>query len=110
MRLVVATVHHRDAGNEYTSQRCSQRLAVGRKAPSSGSIGDAFDNAAAEAEMDLFKNEIVAKKSPFRTGQWTAEADIADVAVEWVNRCNKRLHSTLDHRPHRKLKNSIMMK
>jgi len=36
--------------------------------PSIGTIGDAFDNAAAETVMGLFKNEAVAKDSPFRTG------------------------------------------
>lgn len=60
--------------------------------------------------MDLFNNETVAKKSPFRTGQLTAEADIAGVAVEWVHRYNKRLHSTRGHRPHRELKNTTMVK
>ncbi len=35
---------------------------------STGSIGDAYDNAVAESLMGLFKNEAIAAGSPFRTG------------------------------------------
>jgi len=35
---------------------------------STGSIGDAYDNAVAESFMGLFENEAIAAGSPFRTG------------------------------------------
>lgn len=96
---VRGTVHHSDAGSEYTSQRYTQTLADEGLVPSIGSIGDAFDNAAAETVMGLFKNEAVARDSPFRTGALVAKADVDDVVVEWVHWYNHaRLHSTLGYR------------
>ncbi|WP_371737260.1 integrase core domain-containing protein [Glutamicibacter sp. ZJUTW] len=62
-------------------------------------MGDAFDNAAAETVMGLFKNEAVARDSPFRTGTLAAKADVDDLVVEWVQWYNHaRLHSTLGYR------------
>nr|WP_272926246.1 IS3 family transposase [Glutamicibacter soli] len=96
---VQGTVHHSDAGSEYTSQRYTQTLAIEGLIPSIGSIGDAFDNAAAETVMGLFKNEAVARDSPFRTGALAAKADVDDLVVEWVHWYNNaRLHSTLGYR------------
>lgn len=93
------TVHHSDAGSEYTSQRYTQTLTVEGLIPSIGTIGDAYDNAAAETVMGLFKNEAVAADSPFRTGSLATEADVVDLVVEWVHWYNtQRLHSTLGYR------------
>lgn len=98
VRPVFGTVHHSDAGSEYTSQRYTQALAMEGLIPSIGSIGDAFDNAAAETVMGLFKNEAVAKDSPFRTGVLATESDVAEVVVDWVHWYNfDRLHSTLGY-------------
>lgn len=44
---VQGAIHHSDAGAEYTSRRYTQGLANEVLVPSIGSIGDAFDNAAA---------------------------------------------------------------
>ncbi len=67
--------------------------------PSIGSIGDAFDNAAAETVMGLFKNEAMAKDSPFRQGPLASKSDVDDVVVKWVYWYNNaRLHSALDYR------------
>lgn len=66
--------------------------------PSIGTIGDAFDNAAAETVMGLFKNEAVAKDSPFRTGPLTSQLEVTDLVVDWVHWYNgHRLHSTLGY-------------
>jgi hypothetical protein len=43
-------------------------MALEGPATSIGSVGDAFDNAAAETVMGLYKNEAIAKGSPF----WSA--------------------------------------
>lgn len=97
--VVRGTMHHSDAGSEYASQRYTQTLADEGLVPSIGSIGDAFDNAAAETVMGLFKNEAVARDSPFRAGALAAKADVDDVVVEWVHWYNNaRLHSTLGYR------------
>jgi len=82
---IQGTIHHSDAGSEYTSQRYTQTLAEEGLVPSIGTIGDAFDNAAAETVMGLFKNEAIAKDSPFRDGPLAAESDVADVVVDWVH-------------------------
>lgn len=96
---VQGTVHHSDAGSEYASQRYTQTLATERLIPSIGSIGDAFDNAAAETVMGLFKNEAVAKDSPFRSGSLASKTDVDGVVVKWVHWYNQaRLHSTLGYR------------
>jgi transposase InsO family protein len=66
--------------------------------PSIGSVGDAYDNAAAETVMGLFKNEAVAKDSPFRTGALKTESDVMEIVFEWVHWYNnQRLHSSLGH-------------
>lgn len=82
VRQVAGAIYLSDAGNEYTSQRYTQALAMEGLVPSISTIRDAFDNAAAETGMDLSKNEVAAKDSPFRTGPLLTESDAAEVAVE----------------------------
>ncbi|MFC4266537.1 integrase core domain-containing protein, partial [Arthrobacter cryoconiti] len=60
--------------------------------------GNAYDNAAAETVMGLFKNEAVAKGSPFRTGALKTEYDVVELVFDWVHWYNNaRLHSALGH-------------
>jgi putative transposase len=40
-------IHHSDAGSQYTSIRLTEHLALEGIQPSIGSVGDAYDNAAA---------------------------------------------------------------
>lgn len=48
--------------------------------------------------MDLFKNEAVAKGSPFRAGALKTESDVVEVVFDWVFWYNNdRLHSSLGH-------------
>jgi len=61
-------IHHSDAGSQYTSIRFTETVAREGLVVSIGSIGDAYDNAAAETVMGIYKNEAVAKNSPFATG------------------------------------------
>ncbi|WP_458781236.1 IS3 family transposase [Arthrobacter sp. D3-16] len=91
-------IHHSDAGSQYTSIRYTDTLALEGLQPSIGSVGDAYDNAAAETVMGLFKNEAVAKDSPFRSGPLKTETDVMEIVFEWVHWYNnERLHSALDH-------------
>ncbi|MET4062126.1 putative transposase [Arthrobacter sp. UYP6] len=91
-------IHHSDAGSQYTSIRYTDTLALEGLQPSIGSVGDAYDNAAAETVMGLFKNEAVAKDSPFRSGALKTETDVMEIVFEWVHWYNnERLHSALDH-------------
>ncbi|MGO2030714.1 MAG: IS3 family transposase [Glutamicibacter ardleyensis] len=82
VRPVFGIVHHGDAESEYASQRYTQTLAMEGLIPSIGTVGDTFDNAAAETVMGLFKNEAVAKDSPFRTGPLATESDVVDLVVD----------------------------
>jgi transposase InsO family protein len=93
-------VHHSDAGSQYTPIRYTDTLALEGMQPSIGSVGDAYDNAAAETVMGLFKNEAAAKDSPFRSGALKTESDVMEIVFEWVHWYNnERLHSALDHQP-----------
>ena len=92
-------VHHSDAGSQYTSVRFTQTLALEGLSASIGSVGDAYDNAAAETTIGLYKNEAVAAGSPFRTGPLRTIADVETLTInyiDWYN--NHRLHSLLDHK------------
>ena len=85
---------------QYTSIRFTETVALEGLTASIGSVGDAYDNAAAETVMGLFKNEAVAKNSPFRTGPLTTIADVEEITFDWVDWYNnRRLHSTLGNIP-----------
>lgn len=93
-------IHHSDAGSQYTSIRFTDTLVLEGLAASIGSVGDAYDNAAAETVMGLYKNEAVAKGSPFWTGPLRTEADVEEVTFDWVDWYNnERLHSSLGNIP-----------
>jgi putative transposase len=74
-------IHHSDAGSQYTSIRYTDTLALEGLQPSIGSVGDAYDNASAETVMGLFKNEAVAKDSPFRSGALKTETGPSQMSV-----------------------------
>ncbi|PYG97693.1 hypothetical protein CVV67_25625, partial [Arthrobacter stackebrandtii] len=78
-------MHHSDADRQYTSIRYTDTLEIEGLIPSIGSVEDAYDNAAAETVMGLFKNEAVAKGSPFRAGALKAETDVIELVVGWVH-------------------------
>ena len=91
-------IHHSDAGSQYTSIRFTETVALQGLSASIGTVGDAYDNAAAESFMGLFKNEAIAAGSPFRTGPLRTLVDVETITlnyVDWYN--NHRLHSLLDH-------------
>ena len=79
---------HSDAGSQYVSVACTERLAAADALPSVGSVGDAYDNALAETTIGLFKTELFKPRGPWRT------ADQVEIAVlEWVDWYNhRRLH------------------
>ncbi|MBC7763357.1 MAG: transposase [Candidatus Saccharibacteria bacterium] len=65
-----------------------------------GTIGDAYDNAAAERVRGLYKNETVAKNSPFVTGPLKTLADVERLTFDWLGWYNnRRLHSALGNMP-----------
>jgi transposase InsO family protein len=59
----VALVHHSDAGSQYTSIDYTQTLDDAGVLGSIGTVGDAYDNAAAESFVDSFKTELIADRT-----------------------------------------------
>lgn len=78
-------IHHSDAGSQYTSIRFTETLALEGLCASIGSIGDAYDNAAAETVMGLYKNEAVRADSPFRTGPLRDQHDVERLTLEYIH-------------------------
>lgn len=93
-------IHHSDAGSQYTSVRFTETLVLEGLAASIGTVGDAYDNAAAETVMGLFKNEAAADGSPFRVGPLKTASDVEAITLAWVDWYNRqRLHSALGNAP-----------
>ena len=79
------TIHHSDAGSQYTSLRFGETLALSGLVASIGTVGDAFDNALAETTIGLYKTEAVRDDSPFRRGPLHRLADVELLTAEWVH-------------------------
>ncbi len=95
-----STIHHSDAGSQYTSVRFGETLTLSGLLPSVGSVGDAFDNALAETTIGLYKTEAVRDGSPFRRGPLNRLADVELLTHEWVGWFNEsRLMHRLGRRP-----------
>lgn len=94
------TIHHSDAGAQYTSVRFAESLLLVGMIPSIGSVGDAFDNALAETTIGLYKHECLRADSPFRRGPLRNLADVEVITADWVHWYNtRRLMHRLDRRP-----------
>ena len=84
-------VHHCDHGCQYTSLAFGKRLSESDIVSSMGSVGDAYDNAAAESFVATLKTELLYRYSwPTRLD---AELAIFDFIEVFYNR--KRRHSTI---------------
>lgn len=94
------TIHHSDAGSQYTAVRFGETLILKGLIPSIGSVGDAFDNALAETTIGLYKTECTRDGSPFRTGPIRTLADLEQITSAWVHWYNtSRLMHRLGRRP-----------
>jgi putative transposase len=80
---------------QFTSIRYGERLAELGAIPSVGSVGDSFDNALAEAQFSLYKDELIRNRGPWR------DIDELELAtLEWVTWFNQnRLHGALGDIP-----------
>jgi putative transposase len=79
---------------QYTSGDFTIALGVHGLLGSTGSVGDAFDNAMAESFVDSFKAELIAD----RVGRTRSQLELA--IVEWVGWYNhRRLHGELGDLP-----------
>lgn len=93
--LLGNTIHHSDAGSQYTSVRFAESLLLAGMIPSVGSVGDAFDNALAETTIGLYKHECIRADSPFRRGPLDGLNAVEEITANWVHWYNT---SRLMHR------------
>ena len=59
-------VHHSDHGSQYISLVCTTRVMEHGMLPSTGTVGDSYDNAMAESADGAYKTELVWRRKPFR--------------------------------------------
>jgi transposase InsO family protein len=86
----VRLIHHSDAGSQYTSNDYTQALDDHKVLASIGTVGDAYDNAAAESFVDSFKTELI------RDRVWRTRSQLELAVVEYVAWFNtERLHTSL---------------
>ncbi|MGV0735024.1 hypothetical protein ABQF35_05200 [Mycobacterium syngnathidarum] len=62
-----------------------ETLSLSGLIPSIGTVGDAFDNALAEATIVLYKTEAVRDDSPFRRGPLQRLADVELLTADWAH-------------------------
>lgn len=87
-------IHHADHGSNYLAVVYTDRIAELGAKPSTGTVGDSYDNALAEAVNGLFKTELIRRRAPWRTVE---QVELATLEwVWWWN--NQRLHGELDYR------------
>ncbi len=101
----VSLVAHSDAGSQYTSYDYTQLLDDHDVLGSIGTVGDAYDNAAAESFVDTFKTELITDRT------WTSRSqlELAIVSyVAWFN--NTRLHESLGDRPPQEIEHLYAVK
>jgi transposase InsO family protein len=89
---------HSDAGSQFTSIRYGERLAEIGATPSSGTVGDSFDNALAETGNGYYKAELI--RGPARRGPWKTIEEVELATLGWVHWHNtQRLHGYLGDLP-----------
>ena len=84
---------HNDHGSNYLSITYTSRVTELGAKLSTGSVGDAYDNALAETVNGLYKAELIRRHGPWRTIE---QVELATLSwVWWWN--NQRLHETLGY-------------
>ncbi|BAF40154.1 transposase [Bifidobacterium adolescentis] len=87
-------VHHSDHGAQYISLVCTTRVGEFVMLPSTGTVGDSYDNAMAESADGAYKTELVWRRKPFRDLR-----DLELATFRWVSWWNsERLHQSLGYR------------
>ncbi|MFB7185928.1 DUF5131 family protein [Streptomyces sp. NPDC056230] len=84
-----------DRWTGYTSFALAEHLDRAGIAASTGSVGDAYDNALMESTIGLFKTELTKPRRPWKT---LSEVELA--TAEWVDwYCHRRLRGEIGHIP-----------
>lgn len=86
--------HHSDHGSNYMALVYTDRIVELGATPSTGTVGDSFDNALAEAVNGLYKTELIRRQGPWRTVE---QVEIATLEYVWRWN-NQRLHGELGMR------------
>ncbi len=86
-------IHHSDQGCQYTSLVFGSRCRHAGIVPSTGSVGDCFDNALAESFFATLETELLDRHT-FPTRR-SAESAIFDYIEGWYN--PRRRHSALNY-------------
>lgn len=90
---LVDLTHHSDHGSQYTSIAYNEKLADYGIKPSTGSVGDSYDNALAEAVNGLYKTELIYSQT------WRSCTEVEWETLNWVHWWNhERLHEALEYR------------
>ena len=86
-------VHHSDHGCQYTSLAFGRRLREAGIVGSMGSVGDCYDNAAAESFFATLKTELLSRRS------WSTRAEATTAIFDYIEGFynQRRRHSTLDY-------------
>jgi len=92
-RPAAEVIHHSDRGAQYTSLAFSRRCREAGVAPSMGSVGDAYDNALAEAFYATLETELLMRHT-FAT-RAAARLALFDFIEGWYN--SHRRHSALGY-------------
>jgi putative transposase len=72
------TIVHSDHGSQYTSWAFGKRLRAAGLLGSMGSIGDPYDNAAAESFFSTLQRELLDRQ------RWTTRAELASAIFEYI--------------------------
>ncbi len=92
-RQPVGVIHHSDKGCQYTSLAFGHRCRAAGVRPSTGSVGDSYDNAMCESFFATLKHELT-RRHNFKT-KAQAEMAIFEFIEGFYN--PRRRHSALDY-------------
>ena len=96
-RQPTGVIHHSDKGCQYTSIAFGRRCIEAAIRPSTGSVGDAYDNAMAESFFSTLETEVIARQT-FKTRN-QARDEMFSFIEGWYN--PRRRHSALGYKsPH----------
>jgi putative transposase len=93
-RQPVGVIHHSDKGCQYTSLAFGHRCRAAGVRPSTGSVGDSYDNAMCESFFATLKHELT-RRHIFKT-KAQAEMTIFEFIEGFYN--PRRRHSALDYK------------
>lgn len=93
-RQPTGVVHHSDKGCQYTSVAFGQRCIDASIKPSTGSVGDAYDNAMAESFFSTVETEVI-RGRPLKSRS-QARSEMFSFIEGWYN--PRRRHSALGYK------------